>query len=230
LRGNFGADAKTGRLAWGLGVFRTSTTNDIINVSSTVVPSFGFFQNAAKTRRQGIEANIDYTVDRVHLYANYTFIDATYQSAMTLQSANNPAAAANGTIQVVPGDHIPALPSQRFKAGFEHHVTDAFTVGADANVIGSQYLLHDDSNQNPKVPAYWTVNVHSSYQVNENVQLFGLIQNLFNQHYFSIGTFWNNAGFNSNTFGAPNFLALSDPRTFVPGMPFAAYGGIKVTF
>ncbi len=92
VRGNLGADAKTGRLSWGLGVFRTSTTNDIINVSSALVPMFGYFQNAAKTRRQGVEAKVDYTVDRVHLYANYTFIDATYQSAMTLQSPNNPAA------------------------------------------------------------------------------------------------------------------------------------------
>ena len=60
--------------AWG--VFRTSTTNDIINVSSALVPMFGYFQNAAKTRRQGIEAKVDYMSDRVHLYANYTFIDA----------------------------------------------------------------------------------------------------------------------------------------------------------
>jgi iron complex outermembrane receptor protein len=230
LRGNLGADPKTGRLGWGLGLFRTSTTNDIINVASSVVQGFGYFQNAAKTRRQGVEAKLNYDLDRWHVYANYTFIDATYQSAMTLQSPNNPAAAADGTIQVVPGDHIPALPSQRFKAGFEHHVTDAFTVGADLNIVGSQYLLHDDSNQNPKVPNYWTVNVHTSYQLNEHVQLYGLIQNLFDQHYYSIGTFWNNAGFNSNTFGASNFLALSDPRTFVPGMPFAAYGGIKATF
>jgi iron complex outermembrane recepter protein len=230
VRGNLGADAKTGRLGWSLGVFRTSTTNDIINVSSALVPNFGYFQNAAKTRRQGIEAKVDYTVDRVHLYANYTFIDATYQSAMTLQSPNNPAADALGNIEVRPGDHIPALPSQRFKAGFEHNVTDAWTVGSDLNVIGSQYLLHDDSNQNPKVPAYWVVNVHTSYQLTENVQIYGLIQNLFNQRYYSVGTFVNTAGFTSNTPGGATFLALSDPRTFVPGMPFTAYAGIRAKF
>ena len=230
VRGNLGADAKTGRLSWGLGLFRTSTTNDIINVSSALVPNFGYFQNAAKTRRQGIEAKVDYTIDRVHLYANYTFIDATYQSAMTLQSPNNPAADALGNIEVRPGDHIPALPSQRFKAGFEHNVTDAWTVGSDLNVIGSQYLLHDDSNQNPKVPAYWVVNVHTSYQLTEHVQLYGLIQNLFDQRYYSVGTFVNTAGFTSNTPGGASFLALSDPRTFVPGMPFTAYAGIRATF
>jgi iron complex outermembrane receptor protein len=230
VRGSFGTDAKTGRMAWGLGVFRIGTRDDIINVASALVPMFGYFQNAAKTRRQGVEARVNYDFDRWRTYANYTFIDATYQTAMVLQSPNNPAAGPDGTIQVVPGDRIPALPAQRFKAGAEYQITDAWLLGADLNVIGSQYLLHDDSNQNPKVPAYWVVNLHTSYQVANNVQLFGLVQNLFNQHYYSVGTFFHNAGFNTNTFGAPAFLVLSDPRTFVPGMPFSAYAGVRVTF
>ena len=229
LRGNLGTDAKTGRLGWGLGVFRIGTRDDIINVASALVPMFGYFQNAAKTRRQGIEAKVNYDLDRWHAYANYTFIDATYQTAMVLQSPNNPAADAAGDIQVLPGNHIPGLPSQRFKAGAEYTITDAWTLGADFNFIGSQYLIHDDSNQNPKVPAYWVVNMHTSYQLTKEVELFGLVQNLFNQRYYAVGTFFNTAGFNT-TGGGPNFLVLNDPRTFVPGMPFAAYAGIKATF
>jgi len=194
------------------------------------VPMFGYFQNATKTRREGIEARVNYDWDRWRTYANYTFINATYQSPMTLQSPNNPAAHADGNIQVVPGDRIPAVPAHRVKAGAEYMITDAWTLGADFNYIGSQYLIHDDSNQNPKVPAYWLVNLHTSYQVTKEVELFGLVQNLFNQHYFAAGTFFNTAGFNSATFGAPPFLVLNDPRTFVPGMPFAAYAGIRARF
>jgi iron complex outermembrane recepter protein len=230
LRGSLGTDAKTGRLTWGLGVFRIGTRDDIINVASAVVPMFGYFQNAAKTRREGIEARINYNWDRWRTYANYTVINATYQTPMTLQSPNNPAADAEGNIQVVPGDRIPAVPAHRIKAGAEYVITDAWTLGADFNYIGSQYLIHDDSNQNPKVPAYWVVNLHTSYKVTKEVELFGLVQNLFNQHYYAAGTFFNTAGFNSATFGAPPFLALSDPRTFVPGMPFAAYAGIRAKF
>jgi iron complex outermembrane receptor protein len=80
------------------------------------------------------------------------------------------------------------------------------------------------------VPAYWVVNVHTSYQLTEHVQLYGLIQNLFDRRYDSVGTFVNTAGFTSNTPGGASFLALSDPRTFVPGMPFTAYAGIRATF
>ena len=57
----------------------------------------------------------------------------------------------------------------------------------------SQYLIHDDSNLNPKVPAYWVVNMHTSYHVTKNVEIFGLVQNLFNQHYYSAGTFFSTA-------------------------------------
>jgi iron complex outermembrane receptor protein len=230
VRGNQGTDVKNGLWNWSFGAFRISTVNDIINVASQAVPMFGFFQNAAKTRRQGIEAKINYRKDQWTAYANYTLIDATYQTAMTLQSANNPNADANGNIFVVPGNHIPGIPSQRFKAGAEYNFTDAFKIGADLNVIGSQYLIHDDTNQSPKVPAYWVVNLHTSYQLTENVELFGLVQNLFNQHYYAAGTFFDTGGFNSNTFGGNNFLVLNDPRTFLPGMPLALYAGVKGKF
>ena len=66
------------------------------------------------------------------------------------------------------------------------------------------------------------MNLHSSYQLSKNVELFGLVRNLFNQHYYLYGTF-----FETNSFP---YLNLTDPRTFVPGMPLAAYAGLRGTF
>jgi iron complex outermembrane recepter protein len=222
-------------LRWGLSLFRTENSDDIINVASAVVPNFGFFQNAGTTLRQGVEANANLSWDRWTAYANYTFIDATYQNFLTLSSPNNPAATTDPvtgarTISVVPGDHIPGIPAHRFKAGAEYAVTDTWKIGADLNVVGSQYLIHDDSNLNAKVPAYWVVNVHTSYQVTKNVEIFALVQNLFNQRYYSAGTFFNTAGFNNSTPGGANLFTFNDPRTFLPGMPLAIYGGIRATF
>ena len=101
-------------------------------------------------------------------------------------------------------------------------------------VIKRRLLIHDNSNQNPQVPAYAVVNLHTSYQLTPTVQLFGLVNNLFNTHYYATGTFTQiNGGqgvFNSNTFGGNNFLVLNNPQTYLPGMPFAAYGGIRATF
>jgi iron complex outermembrane receptor protein len=229
LRGSFGAN--TDRVSWGLGVFHTENTDDILNVASAAVPMFGYFQNAGKTLRQGVEAKVNVRHDRWTGYANYTFVDATYRGAITLSSPNNPAAdPVNGTIQVHPGDVIPGIPAHRFKAGAEYDVTDRWKIGADLNVVGNQYLIHDDSNQNPKVPAYWVVNLHGSYQVNKTFEVFGLINNLFNRHYYAAGTFFDVNGFTSATPGNPNFLVLNDPRTFLPGMPIAAYAGVRARF
>ena len=100
-----------------------------------------------------------------------------------MQSPFNPFADANGNIFVVPGDHIPGIPNFRFKLGGEYQITNPWKFGADLNVIGSQWLVGDQSNQNPKLPAYWVVNLHSSYKVTENVEVFGLVRNLFDQHY-----------------------------------------------
>jgi len=66
--------------------------------------------------------------------------------------------------------------------------------------------------------------------VTKNVQVFGLIQNLFNTHYYASGTFFQTGGF-TNVGGGDNLFAnLTDPRTFLPGMPLAFYAGVKATF
>jgi iron complex outermembrane receptor protein len=223
------------RLRWGLSLFRTRNTDDIISIASAAVPNFGFFQNAGTTLRQGVEAKVDLTWNRWTAYANYTFVDATYQSFLTLSSPNNPMAVADPVtgsinINVAPGDHIPGIPAHRFKIGSEYAITDAWKFGADLNVVGSQYLIHDDSNLNPKVPAHWVVNMHTSYQLTKNLEIFGLVQNLFNQRYYSAGTFFSTAGFNNSTPGGANLMTFNDPRTFLPGMPLAVYAGLKATF
>src|SRR5262249_8087324 len=65
LRGKFGDTPKTGLATWSLGMFRTQSDDDIINVVASNVPfGLGFFQNAGTTLRQGIEAKFDYRQDR----------------------------------------------------------------------------------------------------------------------------------------------------------------------
>src|SRR5262249_6619381 len=49
------------RLRWGVSVFHTENTDDIINIASLAAPGFGFFSNAGTTLRQGVEAKIDLT-------------------------------------------------------------------------------------------------------------------------------------------------------------------------
>jgi iron complex outermembrane recepter protein len=219
LRGHL--DIAGGAFNWNAGVYRTLNVNDILSVASPI-PGREFFQNGGNTLRQGVEAAASYKLDRWNAYANFTYVDATFRDALTLSSPNNPFADGNGNISVTPGDHLTGIPDFRFKAGAEYQITDPWKLGADINVIGSQWLVGDESNQNPKVPAYWTVNLHTSYQLTKNFEVFGLIRNLFNEHYYVYGTFFETDSF--------PYLNLSDPRTFLPGMPFAAYAGARATF
>ena len=218
LRGNFAIGK--GQLNWNVDGYYALNIDDIVNVASPII-GHESFQNGGNTLRQGIEANATYKWDRWNAYANFTSVDATFRNALTLSSPFNPFADANGNIFVVPGDHIPGIPDFRFKAGFDYQVTNPWKIGADLNVFGSQYLVGDAANQNPKVPAYWVVNLHTSYKLSENVELFGLVRNLFDQHYYVSGTFFD--------VNEVPYLNLTDPRTFVPGVPFAAYVGVRGT-
>jgi iron complex outermembrane receptor protein len=219
VRGHF--DLAKGLFNWSVGAYHALNVNDILAVASPI-PGHEFFQNGGNTLRQGIEADVSYKQDRWTAYANFTSVDATFRNALTLSSPNNPFVDANGNIFVVPGDHLTGIPSYRFKAGAEYQITDPWKFGADLNVIGTQWLVGDEANQNPKLPAYWTVNLHSSYRLSKNVELFGLVRNLFDQHYYVYGTFFETDSF--------PYLNLTDPRTFVPGMPLAAYAGLRGTF
>ncbi|HEX4552833.1 MAG TPA: TonB-dependent receptor [Xanthobacteraceae bacterium] len=215
LRGE--AAAPFGRLTFALGLFRTDTADDIISVASPI-PGRGFFQNAGTTRRQGAEASASYRASPWVLTAGYSYVDATFRDALTLSSPNNPAAI-DGLIAVTPGDRIPLVPLHRLKGSIEYAANPQWTLAADLVAVGSQYLQGDASNQNPKIPAYWTVNLRTSYQVSPRVELFGLLQNAFNQRYYTYGTFFDPALIPS--------LNLSDPRTLVPGAPLAAYAGLR---
>jgi iron complex outermembrane receptor protein len=103
-------------------------------------------------------------------------------------------------------------------------VTPEWKIGADLVAVGQRYFVGDDANQNPKLPAYAVVNLHTSYQVSKNVTLFANINNLFNNKYALFGTYFDPNGVTKA--GMP--IALTDQQTLVPGMPFAIYGGIRI--
>jgi iron complex outermembrane receptor protein len=208
-------DLAGGSFKWNAGAFRTENVDDIINVASPIVAGHQYFQNAGNTVRRGVEAGASYKRARWDVYANYTYVDAIFLNALALNNALGPEF-------VVPGDHLSGIPDHRFKAGAEYRVSERWKLGADLNVIGSQWLVGDEANRMPKVPAYWVVNAHSSYQLSKQVELFGLVRNLFNQRYYLSGTLFEP--------GAIPYLNLTDPRTFIPGIPFAAYAGLRASF
>ena len=226
LRGQFRTNiaGTAGRVDWNLGLFRTDLTDDILNVPSAIISS-GFFENAGRTRRQGIESDIGYRDDKWQLSASYSLIDATFQSPITLSSPNNPFADASGNIEVRPGDHLPGIPQHRLKLDASYALSDKWTVGGNVTVESGQYFFGDESNQNPKLGGFYSVNLRSSYRITDNVELFVLVENLTDSKYATYGIF----GDVTKT-PLPGVASPSDPRFVSVAPPLAAYGGIRIRF
>lgn len=224
-------DAFGGALTYKAGYFRTNNSNDIIAVPSAISGQ-GVFTNVAGTLRQGAEVGLQYNRGPLSFYGNYAYVDATYQFTGTLSSPNNLFANTDGNIFIHPGDNIPGIPRNLGKIGFEYQVTDRFKFGMDTILVGAQYYVGDDSNQNPELPFYYTLNMHASYQATENIQVFGLINNLTDNHYATYGTFFDptTSGGGVNATLAANNNSNPNVNAVTVAQPLSVYGGVKVTF
>jgi outer membrane receptor protein involved in Fe transport len=89
--------------------------------------------------------------------------------------------------------------------------------------------VSDEEGLNAFLPGYTRVDLHTSYDITENIQIYGLVKNLFNQKYGLYGTYFELDDVNevNQELGTAEF---SDARTMSPSMPFAAYGGVKYKF
>ena len=213
-----------GKIDWNIGLFRTDLDDDILNVPSANI-STGFFRNVGSTRRQGIEAGVGYTDRSLQVSVDYSLVDATFQSPITLSSPNNPFADANGNIQVKPGDVIPGIPLHRLKVNADYWITDEWKIGGSLAAVSGQYYFGDASNQNPKLPGYYVVNAHTSYQITKNIEAFILAENLFDHDYATFGVF----GDVTKT-PLPGVANPSDPRFISVAPPLAAFGGVRIKF
>jgi outer membrane receptor protein involved in Fe transport len=224
LRGT--KDLDIGTLGWKLGVFRANNTDDILAIPSPVLQGFGYFQNVGSTRRQGIEAEVTLKSSTVNLYASYALVDARFLDALQVGS-NSPFADANGNVQILPGNRIPAVPRNRIKAGIDYSVTDDIKIGGDALFVSSQYFVGDESNQAQRLPSYAVFNLHASYQINKTFQIYARADNILDNRYASYGTFFNIGAIpNFANGGAP----FTDPRSVSPARPRAFYVGLRATF
>ncbi|MBS0270255.1 MAG: TonB-dependent receptor, partial [Proteobacteria bacterium] len=230
---------------WGVGLFRTENSDDIFSAASTDTGR-GYFQNIGKTLRQGVEANLSYRSNRLFAYANYTYTDATFQSGIPFFPAPNhpegpgvfdcpddpedPTADTGSCTAVHKGDRIPGVPAHTFKAGFDYWMTPKWKFGADVIAASSQFFFEDAANLDRPLAGYAKVNLHSSYDITDHIQVYGLIENLTDNRYSLYGTYFSVEDANDVSDATGVTFDENNPRTVVPAIPFAAYGGVKVKF
>ena len=225
-----------GKLEWSAGLYHAMNFDDILPLSAPETGR-GFFQNVGDTLRQGVELGMRYTDKQLMVYANYALVDATIQTNVQLPAPNNPTAVAcndapgESCANATKGDRLPGIPEHLFKTGLEYWFTPQIKGGFDVVVASNQIFENDWANTNAPLAGYATVNIHGSYDVTKNFQIYGLVNNLFNAHYGLFGNYFDLGSANGAAAAAglgSNFF--TNPETIVPGSPIAAYGGVRVRF
>jgi outer membrane receptor protein involved in Fe transport len=204
--------------SWHVGLFRTANLDDILFVSAGALTNQGYFANVGRTRRAGVELNVEGGLGRTRWYANYTFLDAMFRQQLRLPSAHNPAAT-DGEILVERGDRLPLLPNHLLKAGIERAVHSRVTLGANLSASSGFHLRGDEGNDVAEVGRHVVIGLYGGFAPNEQLRLFLNLDNVFDTQYESFGLF----GDPSEVLGA----GFTDPRFLSPASPRAAWVGIE---
>ncbi len=213
-----------GRIVYGVELFHTNSDDDIMFVNSPNL-NRAFFTNIGLTRRQGLDASLMVKMPRWHASISYAYVEASFGSTFVESAGSNPAADANGNITIRPGDRLPGVPAQRLSFQLDGRATDRWTVGVRGVLQGGQHLFGDEANLTPRLPGFFTLELHTAYRLTSRMQVFGTIENLTDASYATFGTF-------SPVRSVPLFQApdATNPRSFSPAAPIAGFGGAKVTF
>lgn len=98
------------------------------------------------------------------------------------------------------------------KIGADYHLNQQFTIGFTASYHSSQYYRGDEANEDKKIGAYKVVNLHSRYKLNDNVQFFAKVDNLFDSEYETFGLYGEPDEAPGFDFEDPRFVGLGAPR------------------
>jgi len=220
-------------LKWSTTLFRTTSYDDILFVSSSA--SSGFFTNFGQTRRQGLEAALERAEGKLAWILNYSLVDATYRSSATLFSQANSTADANGDIQVSPGDRIPGIPRHHLNASVNYDLTEKLGVGANAVAVSRQFARGNDNNRHQadgvsflgpgEIGGYALLNLDLNYKVGKGFQLFARLSNVFDRRYATAGALRQNF-FPGGALATPG--SQTNETFYAPGAPRGMWVGIQL--
>jgi outer membrane receptor protein involved in Fe transport len=224
LRGKAGKGA--GELDWSITAYRTAIGDDILFVASPELLGSGYFQNAGDTRRAGVDIELSGTAERFRWYASYGLVRATFQSSLLLPGDEeiNDAAGGEGSLLVEPGDRLPGIPVHSLKAGGSFAVTARWNVALESIVASSRYFHGDEGNDQEPLEGYRLFRFRTHYALNDGVELFAEVDNLFDEEYATFGVL---AEVEIPLLEAPH---AREPRFVSPGAPRSVFAGIRVRF
>lgn len=163
-----------GRIEVGATWFHRDTRNLINFVSCTVLTGicvgrpFGTYDNVAKARAQGLEFTLALRpVDRFRVQANYGYVDA---------------------INVATGRDLARRPRHSVNLSADYDWLFGLKTGATITHVSASY---DNASNSRKLEGYALVDLRAAFPVTRTVELYGRVENLFNEQYettFRYGT------------------------------------------
>ncbi|MDH3747551.1 MAG: TonB-dependent receptor [Gammaproteobacteria bacterium] len=217
-----GIRGEVGAAEYHLGFFHSTNKDDII--FQTTGRSTGLFANVNETRRIGIEGRLAGETERADWVLAYTYLDATFEDDFEVLSPNHPFADEDGQIRVRSGNRIPGLSEHILKLSTDYAVSANSSVGLDVLYNSDQVLRGDESNQVDTLDGYAVVDLRGRYSINDNIELFARVSNLFDQKFETFGLL----GEEPSEVEVPLLEDFTNPRFVGPAPPRAVFVGITL--
>jgi iron complex outermembrane recepter protein len=184
--------------------FLTDVRDEILFLPDLTGETFGQNQNAPKSRRQGVEIGARLRPHaRVDLQLNYSYTDARYRSETVLFGTT-----------IHPGDRVALVPLHRAYGRLAIRPLDGLELGVDAQYVGKQVLLNNETNQTSfRIQDSFVLNAQVSYTW-KHATLFVQGMNLTDAKYETYGIY----AFDSRTFDNNVFLMPAPGINFLVGL------------
>lgn len=236
-----GLRGQSGALKWNAAAFTADNHDDILFVGTST--SQGYFTNFGRTRRSGVQFDLSAQQDSLNWRAGYSYVNATYRSSACLLSPNNSARGldarcAADDIHVQPGNRLPGIPLHSLKLGADYALNERWLLIADAMGFSRQYVRGNENNAHQaggaffgsgEVKGYAVLNLGARVKFDQDWELFGRVNNLFDRHYASAGALGQNPFDASGAFQTHSGDWTHETFT-APGAPIAVYFGFRSTF
>jgi outer membrane receptor protein involved in Fe transport len=227
---------------WNASAYRTVNQDDLLFISNG--HAAGYFANAGRTVRQGLELGLSQRTDGLEWALSYSYLRATFDSPVCLISASNssantsPACTGQDEISVQPGNRLPGLPAQSLKFNLDWKALPDWTVGAHVAAYSSQYVRGNENNaQQPdgasflgsgRIGGYAVLNLTTNWKLGRGWELFAKVSNVLNRQYDSSGQLGENAFDPHGNLLPPD--QWRQEQFVAPGAPRAAWIGVRYTF
>jgi len=130
--------------------------------------TFGFYDNVQRARAQGVEVEaVLRPTQSLTVSANYTHTDAENRSRT---SANF-------------GNQLARRPRDEAAASIDWDTPIGLSVGSTVRIVGSSF---NDAGNFTALSSYTLVDARASYPVTEKVEVFGRVENLFDENYQTV--------------------------------------------